>query len=215
MKKANDIKQLRGALKQEIISLMEKGHKITEHIKLLKWASADACDTYNRYRINMKPETEEQMELAIAAADIFRPIRKACLRQNTAKKRVAMWEKKKQFGVKARHLQLLYGMLGGKTYSEMEPIRNKCPDIMEMINIIDRLVDRGDLNNDLIKQAYAWLNPDRTVFETAPLEEVYKLIPLTSPCAEDIVPVYCNVTESTYYPPATEEYIKEINIVLC
>ena len=212
MKKANDIKQLRKILKEEIISLMEKGHKITEHIKFLKWSSADACDTYNRYRVNMKPETDEQRELAIAAADIFRPIRKACLRPNTAKKRIAMWKKKKQFGIKARHLQLLYGMLNGKTYNEMEPTTNSDPDIEMMVDIINKHVEPGELNNKLVTQVCGWIN------YWNPLAVLYPegLVP---PGIIDTdyspKPVFCTISKPNDLPLENMPYTNTIDIVLC
>jgi hypothetical protein len=206
MKDINSIKGFRKTLKKEIVSLMEKGHILSKHIKFLKWNGPEAYETYHKYRVNVKPETDEQHELGVAAAAIFRPIRKSCLRPSTFKKRMSAWEKKKTFGVKARHLQLLYGMLCGKSYNEMEGKANTKPSMDVMVQIILKYYFDGIIGeNNLIVLVKEWLLNGDKKFSFNQEKVVTTL---------DLNVIYCNIPNLGGQLLADASIIQSIDIIL-
>ena len=140
------------SIKHEIKRLMTDGTALRQNIKSLKWAEKEADKFYEIYRPNIRT-----LEHRKESAAIYRGLRKKLLNPCSGMSRNILWQKKKEIGVRARHLQLLYGMLRGKQYFMMEncnPESNP-PSIPIFMELLQEFVP----NNELITiiNVFDWL----------------------------------------------------------
>jgi hypothetical protein len=146
-------------IKCEIKRLMKEGGALREGISQLKWIDKDAADSYNVFKTSLRPETEEQRAIAAKVAkSLFRPLRKSFLNTKSANSRNVLWQRKRDIGIRARHLQLLFGMLRGRKYEQVEASTcggNNKPSVLILHSLLKEFAP--DINFVYLSDICDWL----------------------------------------------------------
>ena len=134
-------------IKRDIKRLMNDGIALRESVNNLKWTDKENAKLYESYKIKIKPD-EEQKEIAAQSAKIFRKLRKSLINSKSGNSRNILWQKKKEIGVRARHLQLLYAMLRGKKRLMAEDTHinySHLPSISIFLDLLEEFVPNNKL----------------------------------------------------------------------
>jgi hypothetical protein len=157
------------SIKHEIKRLMRDGAALRENIKNLKWAEKEADKMYEIYRPNIRT-----LEHRKESAAIYRNLRKRLLNPNSGISRNILWQKKKEIGVRARHLQLLYAMLRGKQHSKLEHYNSESnsPSIPIFMELLQEFVPNIKLIN--IVDVIGWLELPESIMVSYITEAIAK-----------------------------------------